>query len=324
MKTHRFVYTALATALALAACTTIPEKNDRLEEARSEYNIARTNPDVTTHANVELTRARDALIAANDAWSKDENTKRVDQLAYLTKQQVAIAKEAAKMRVAEATATNSKAERSGARLSAKTREADAANQNAEVARMQAENAKQSAAVSQSQAESAKQSAAASQSQSEEAQRQAASQQQRAQSAEARSNQLEAQLKELAAKKTERGLVVTFGDLLFDTNMANVKPGGMRNVQKLADVLNQYPERTVLIEGFTDNTGADNHNQDLSDRRANAVRTTLRDMGISGNRVTGRGYGKGFPVASNDTMSGRQLNRRVEVIISDDSGKIAPR
>jgi len=300
MQTHHFIPTALAAALALAACSSIPEKNTgqntRLEEARSDYSVAQNNPQVTTLAGSELRQASDALKKANDAWSEHEDAAQVDQLAYLAIQRVAIAQEAARLKAAETAATNGNAERIGARLTARTKEADAANRNAD----------------------------ASQRQSEASQRHAASQQQRAQNAETRADQLEAKLDELEAKKTDRGLVVTFGDLLFDTNMAQIKPGGLRNVQKLADVLKQYPERNVLIEGFTDNTGGDIHNQMLSDQRANAVRKTLRDMGISNDRVTGRGYGKNFPVASNDTAASRQLNRRVEVIISDDNGRVAPR
>ena len=90
-----------------------------------------------------------------------------------------------------------------------------------------------------------------------------------------------QLKELNAKKTERGLVITLGDVLFSTNKAQLKSGGMRNVQKLADFLKQYPQRKVLVEGYTDSTGSNSLNQELSERRANAVRTALLDMGITG-------------------------------------------
>ena len=99
---------------------------------------------------------------------------------------------------------------------------------------------------------------------------------------------------------------------------------MRNVQKLADFFKQYPQRKVMIEGFTDSTGSDTRNQELSDQRAYSVRTALLGMGIGADRITSRGYGESYPVAGNDTAAGRQLNRRVEIIVSDDSGNIAPR
>lgn len=134
----------------------------------------------------------------------------------------------------------------------------------------------------------------------------------------------AQLKALNAQKTERGMVITLGDVLFSTNKAQLKSGGMRNVQKLADFLTQYPQYKVSVEGHTDSQGSDEHNQELSDRRADAVRTALMEMAISSDRISTRGYGEGFPVASNDNAGGRQLNRRVEIILSDENGNITPR
>ena len=135
---------------------------------------------------------------------------------------------------------------------------------------------------------------------------------------------EIQLKELNAKQTERGLMITLGDVLFRTNKAQLQSGGLRNVQKLADFLNQYPQYKVLVEGHTDNIGSNSANQDLSERRAYAVRTALNDMGINGDRIRTRGYADAFPVADNDSAASRQLNRRVEIILSDANGNIAPR
>jgi outer membrane protein OmpA-like peptidoglycan-associated protein len=93
---------------------------------------------------------------------------------------------------------------------------------------------------------------------------------------------------------------------------------------LADVLNQNPGRNVLIEGFTDSTGSHAHNQELSERRATAVRAALTEMGVGKERVSMKGYGEGYPVASNDTASNRLLNRRVEIVLSNEGGAIAPR
>jgi len=113
-------------------------------------------------------------------------------------------------------------------------------------------------------------------------------------------------------------------VLFDTGSATLRPGGQRVVAWLADFLREYPERTLAIEGFTDSVGGDTFNQDLSERRAASVRVALIQSGIDGSRIDVRGYGKAFPVASNDTAEGRQRNRRVEVVISDARGGIAPR
>jgi len=148
--------------------------------------------------------------------------------------------------------------------------------------------------------------------------------QQALDAENRSRQLEAMLLDMQAKKTPRGMVITLGDVLFDTNQANLKAGGMRSVQKLAEFFKQYPGRKVMIEGFTDSVGNDANNQTLSEARAASVRSALIDMGVGVDRIATRGYGENSPVASNDNAQGRQLNRRVEIVLSDDNGNILPR
>ncbi len=135
---------------------------------------------------------------------------------------------------------------------------------------------------------------------------------------------EAQLKALNATKTERGMMITLGDVLFSTDKAQLKSGGIRNIEKLAIFLTQYPQYKVSIEGHTDSRGSDEHNQELSERRADSVRVALMNMSIGSDRVDERGYGEGFPVASNDNEGGRQMNRRVEIILSDADGNIAPR
>jgi len=146
----------------------------------------------------------------------------------------------------------------------------------------------------------------------------------ARDAQMRNAQLEARIKELNAKPTERGYVITFGDVLFATNQATLKAGAARNVDKLVAFLNAYPQRRVLIEGFTDSIGSESSNQELSGRRSNAVRTALVNAGINRQRIDTRGYGEGYPVGGNDSESGRQLNRRVEIVLSDDTGIISPR
>ncbi len=133
-----------------------------------------------------------------------------------------------------------------------------------------------------------------------------------------------QLDELNAKKTDRGMVITLSDVLFNVDKAQLKSSGVRTVQKLADFLSQYPEYKVSVEGHTDSTGSDEHNQDLSERRAGSVQSALINDGIGSDRIAAEGYGEGSPIASNDDAGSRQLNRRVEIILSDANGKIAPR
>ena len=132
------------------------------------------------------------------------------------------------------------------------------------------------------------------------------------------------MKELEGKKTDRGIIITLGDVLFDTDRAELKSGGTRNLQKLATFLKANPLRKVMIEGFTDSTGTQAHNEDLSNQRASSVRNALMGMGVSLDSIGARGFGEAYPVASNDNAAGRQLNRRVEIVVSDDTGTIAPR
>lgn len=139
---------------------------------------------------------------------------------------------------------------------------------------------------------------------------------------------DAQIKKLQdslnAKQTDRGTVVTFGDVLFDLNKAELKASGMNNVAQLAQFLRDNPERQVIVEGYTDSTGSDSYNQSLSERRANSVRAALVKMGVEPNRVIAQGYGKDYAVADNSSASGRAMNRRVEVTISNDNQPVAPR
>jgi len=130
--------------------------------------------------------------------------------------------------------------------------------------------------------------------------------------------LQAQIEELNAKATDRGLVVTLGDLLFATGKSELKGGAARNLSKLAAFLDENKDRTVMIEGYTDNVGSEDYNMGLSQRRADSVKAYLVNAGIAASRLLAAGKGEASPVAGNDSASGRQQNRRVEVIIANAS------
>ena len=286
----------ILTAVAILAGCASTANNASLTAAHSSFDSARSNPQVTNLAAPELKDAGDSLNRADYALSEGKSAATVNHLAYLANQKVTIAQETAKRKTAELAVTNAAAKRDQVRLEARTAEADAAKQ--QVAVMQANANQQAAELAAASANSV--------------------------SDQALIVKQEKQLRQLNAQKTKRGLVVTLGDVLFSTNQSELKSGGTRNIQKLAEFLQEYPQRQVLIEGYTDSTGSDSRNQALSEQRANAVRTALMNEGISNHRISTRGYGKNFPVASNDTATSRQLNRRVEIIISDDNGNIAPR
>jgi outer membrane protein OmpA-like peptidoglycan-associated protein len=137
--------------------------------------------------------------------------------------------------------------------------------------------------------------------------------------------LQAEVDALKAKPTPRGLVLTLGDVLFDTNRSELNPGAGRKLDQLAQFLNEHKDRRVQIDGFTDSVGTDSYNEELSRRRADAVKSALLTRGIDSSRISTEGYGKAFPVANNSDSGGRQLNRRVEVVIGGDDGTaISPR
>ncbi|WP_158229031.1 OmpA family protein [Chitinimonas sp. BJB300] len=129
---------------------------------------------------------------------------------------------------------------------------------------------------------------------------------------------------LAAKQTDRGLVVTLNDVLFDFGRANLRPSGLTAVRKLAMVMRDYPERRVLVEGHADSTGPTEYNQTLSERRAEEIKKALIAQNIESTRIEVRGYGASYPVADNNDASGRQQNRRVEIVVSDAQGQLKAR
>jgi outer membrane protein OmpA-like peptidoglycan-associated protein len=131
-----------------------------------------------------------------------------------------------------------------------------------------------------------------------------------------------EMADLQAKQTERGMVMTLNDVLFDTGQATLKPGADRAIDRLAQYLKDSAGTHVIIEGHTDSVGTDDYNLGLSQRRAQAVADALTSRGVSADRIQTKGLGKSYPVASNDTQAGRQQNRRVEIVFSDNSGRFA--
>ena len=295
MKTLYYLPMTVLAAAILSACGGVPQ-NASLTAAHNDYNNARMNSEVGTMAELEMKQAADTLLKAYTALNEDEDDPAVEHLAYIAKQQVAIAQATVKRKTAEIAVNNAGTKRNQVRLDARTAEADAANRQVEISQQTVDRQANELAVAGANSE-------------------------RDQALIIQQNIL---INELNAKKTARGLVITLGDVLFRTDKARLQAGGLRTVDKLGDFLNQYPDYKVLVEGHTDSRGTDEHNLELSDRRAYSVRTALVDSGIGTDRVRTRGYGEEFPVAGNDNAAGQQLNRRVEIIISDAEGNIATR
>lgn len=300
-KNHLFALSLIGVAV-MSGCSTMPQSTT-LDNARVDYSKAQANLQVVTLAPLQLKDAGEALDRANAAQTSREDAEVVESLAYVAKQKIALTQETAQRKNAELAVSNATAERSKLQLQARTNEADQAHQQAAIAELSLEQKTAEANLARQQAAAAQASAAQDQ---------------------ASLAAMQAQMDELNAKKTPRGMVITLGDVLFDTNQAQLKSGGERNVQKLAEFLKRYPQRTVLIEGFTDSVGSNSSNQVLSEQRAQAVSMALTGMGVGRDRVSTKGYGEAYAVAGNDTASGRQLNRRVEIMLSDERGVIAPR
>jgi outer membrane protein OmpA-like peptidoglycan-associated protein len=127
--------------------------------------------------------------------------------------------------------------------------------------------------------------------------------------------LKQELQGLQSRQTDRGTVITLGNVLFRTDRADLLPGGALSLDRLATFLRAHPDAAVEVDGHTDSTGSADHNLALSQLRANAVRQALVARGVQPTRIVAQGMGEVAPVASNDTAEGRQLNRRVEVIVS---------
>lgn len=301
---------ALAAITALAACGSLPPANARLDAARSQLRAAQADPQSMGLPGPELLNATTALDAAETAQARGDDSASVDHLAYLASQRTVLLQQAGQRRSAEVALAAAGGQRDQQRLAARTQEADSATRSAQ--------------ASQREAQSAQRSAEAAQRDAQAAQRQAGASQLQAGDAERRADALARQLAALDAKQTDRGMVVTIGDVLFDSDQAQLKPGGQRSMEKLVGFLQAYPQRRALIEGYTDSTGAAAHNQALSARRADAVRSALMGAGVSAGRLSAMGRGAAYPVADNDNASGRQMNRRVEILLSDESGQIQQR
>ena len=136
-----------------------------------------------------------------------------------------------------------------------------------------------------------------------------------------SNWLEEQMVSLATSETERGLVMTLGDVLFDAGQANLKASANRTVLKLVQFLRLNPRRVVRIEGYSDSRGDKLENLELSRARAQTVADVLIDLGIDSKRIEVQGHGQSFPVAENASSMGRAQNRRVEIVFSDEQGRL---
>jgi outer membrane protein OmpA-like peptidoglycan-associated protein len=331
--------------LTLAACAATNPRNDMLEHARAAVSSAQSNPQVSGEAEVDLGKAQQALRSGDALQKAGRPVEEVNHEAYIAERFARAAQKGADLltsekaiadangrrntvllaaRDQETANANDLAQRANDRAQTQAAEADAARSDLAAGRQETANANDLAQRANDRAQTQAAEADAARSDARASDRLAALSAQQNDASQQHSRQLESALADLQAKKTDRGLVITLGDVLFATGQAELRPGGRHSLDKLSNFMRQYPQRTVQIEGFTDNVGSEEYNQRLSEHRADAVRDVLTNAGVASDRIQTRGLGKSSPVADNDSATGRQQNRRVEVIISEGDDRTATR
>jgi outer membrane protein OmpA-like peptidoglycan-associated protein len=286
-------------SLVLVACVTTPSSPPGAAEVRSKLSALQNDPNLAGRAQVELQDAEEAVRLAEQPVPAAE-APLGEHRVYLADRKVEIARAKATTRYAEDQRAQFAEERGEARLAARSLEADQARYDADRARADADRARGDASRARAAADDAR---------TVEAKASA--------DAALRAAELQRQIDVLEAEATERGLVLTLGDVLFATGNAELQSGARNRLDKLVNFLNEYPERRVLIEGHTDSVGNSAYNQGLSHRRAKSVSNYLTEQGIAWQRLSASGMGMDRPIASNDTAAGRQQNRRVEIIIENE-------
>jgi outer membrane protein OmpA-like peptidoglycan-associated protein len=284
MKTIPILALTVAAAVT-AACATAPKNSPAIDQARAKIDTVASDPMAREAAATSIEAAEQDLKRAQQALQDREPKKTIEHYAYLANRNAEIAGEQVGERRARMAVEKGQADRDRVLLEARTREAERAKADADRAKAQADAAQSQALSSSAEAEA-----------------------------------LRKELAALQAKPTDRGMVLTLGDVLFDTARSELKPGAMATVDRLADFMREHATYQLLIEGHTDSRGEEEYNLQLSERRAEAVRNALLSRGLTGDRVRVRAQGESFPVADNESAAGRQQNRRVEVIFSDEQGK----
>lgn len=280
----------VATSFLVASCATAPQSPQGYAEVRSKLSALQSNVELANKVPAEIREAEGAVLAAEVPVGKDVALG--EHRVYMADYLVEIARAKAETRYAEDQRVKLSQARDDARLDARTREADRAHRETATAERAADAARASAASNA--AESARS----------------------ADDAARNAKELQRQIDVLQAEATDRGLVLTLGDVLFATGRSNLNSGGNKSLDKLIVFLNEYPDRNVDIEGHTDDVGSLDMNQTLSQHRADSVKSYLTQNGIQSTRLAATGLGETQPIAENSSNTGRQQNRRVEIIIKN--------
>lgn len=270
-------------SLLIAGCAgmTAQEKErgmNAVNKAKVALEEAKANPEVASAASVTLYEAEQLL---QEAENVTDDILKKEHLAYMSERKTQLAVASAERATAEKETLNLSRERDQLLLKLREKEIGRVQATAQQREKEAKSAQELAATKQAELE-----------------------------------RLRTELEEMKARPTDRGMVLTLGDVLFETNRSTLLPGAEKNIEQLSQFMNKYPDRKIVVEGHTDSRGSAEYNMLLSKRRANSVKNALVEKGIDESRIMTRGYGETHPAASNKTAAGRQQNRRVEVIILD--------
>jgi len=319
---------ALFMLTALAACATSPRQDLALEQVRTQLNELKSDQELAGYAPLALGEAERALRQAETATG--DETQRI-HLIYMADRRIQIARAVAQHGQLEHEYQQLVEEQNAMLVRASKLEAERARLEAEQARMISQATAEDAQRAREEALQAQQREAASVRDAEQAIEEA--QQAKALAASSateaqlarreadlaveQADTLRRQLENLQLRQTESGVVVTLGDVLFQSGETRLRDEAMASLVEVVDLLQSEPDKFIRIEGHTDSTGDAETNLEISGLRAKAVLDALVSLGVDPDRFTAAGMGEDFPIASNDTEEGRAQNRRVDVILLDE-------
>ena len=278
----------------LSACGGAPKTDSRVVRLQADYDRYIANPELASRGGEELETAKSALRRLVDPRKRGKlDDDELELEIYTTDRLIQNATLLSRARLAEEQRSELAKEQEKLILASRIKEANEARSALENVKMEAQAALALKESALAEVERAKAEALA---------------------ARAESNKLKNRLSALEARETKRGLLLTLGDVLFATNASTLNSGTLRNLEPLVEVLLERKSQKVIIEGHTDSTGKRDYNLWLSKRRAASVYNFLVDAGVSAERISKKGLGPDYPVATNATAAGRRSNRRVEVIL----------
>lgn len=320
-------WSAYALLLSLVACANAPRKDLQLERLQSDLSQLRQEDQVREYASLYLAEAERAVRRLEQAGTDAEVR---EHLTYLATRRMDIARAEARRAASTAEAVSLEQQRAELLVRSNRLQAEQALREAEQARLlslaqaeEAQRAREAAQQANQQRDQADAQAREAQEAAVQARKAAETQakvaklaREEAKLASEQAASLQRRLERLQLRETDRGVVVTLGDVTFNTGSAELAPESRRNLVSVVELLQSETDRRIRIEGHTDDRGEAALNLRISEQRAQAVSNALVDLGVDASRITILGLGEDFPIADNATAEGRSQNRRVDVILLD--------